>query len=143
MSLGLNIIVGAGEASELTRCLSSVQGDLFDEIVVTLTSDDEAVTEVKSVLRQQGLSPADTYLRVGVKGGGCGGPVYALGLTAEKTEHDDVFECDGIRVVCDPKSHLSLNGTVIGFQDGLMGRGFTFKNPNATHTCGCASGSST
>lgn len=35
--LGLNIIVGAGESKELERCLKSVQGDLFDEIVVTVT----------------------------------------------------------------------------------------------------------
>jgi len=44
--LGLNIIVGPGEAEELERCLKSCQGELFDEIVVTNTSKDEKVQEV-------------------------------------------------------------------------------------------------
>ena len=42
-----------------------------------------------------------------------------------------------VRVVCDPKSYLYLNGTEVDFKDELMGRGFVFNNPNATATCGC------
>ena len=42
-----------------------------------------------------------------------------------------------LRVVCDPKSYLYLNGTEVDFKDELMGRGFVFNNPNATNTCGC------
>jgi len=44
-----------------------------------------------------------------------------------------------LRVICDPKSYLYLNGTAIDFKDELMGRGFVFNNPNATNTCGCGS----
>lgn len=44
-----------------------------------------------------------------------------------------------IRVVCDPKSYLYLNGTTIDFKDEIMGRGFVFNNPNATSSCGCGS----
>ena len=44
-----------------------------------------------------------------------------------------------LRVICDPKSYLYLNGTSIDFKDELMGRGFVFNNPNATTTCGCGS----
>ncbi len=44
-----------------------------------------------------------------------------------------------LRIICDPKSYLYLNGTVIDFKDELMGRGFVFNNPNATSTCGCGS----
>lgn len=44
-----------------------------------------------------------------------------------------------VRVVCDPKSYLYLNGTTIDFKDEIMGRGFVFENPNATSTCGCGS----
>ncbi|MHC4413880.1 MAG: HesB/IscA family protein [Planctomycetota bacterium] len=44
-----------------------------------------------------------------------------------------------VRVICDPKSYLYLNGTVIDFKDEIMGRGFVFNNPNATSTCGCGS----
>ena len=44
--LGLNIIVGPGEHQELERCLQSCQGPLFDEVVVTVTSEDEKVKAV-------------------------------------------------------------------------------------------------
>ena len=44
-----------------------------------------------------------------------------------------------VKVVCDPKSYLYLNGTEIDFKDEIMGRGFVFNNPNATNTCGCGS----
>ncbi len=44
-----------------------------------------------------------------------------------------------VRVVCDPKSYLYLNGTTIDFKDEIMGRGFVFSNPNASTTCGCGS----
>ena len=44
-----------------------------------------------------------------------------------------------VRVICDPKSYLYLNGTVIDFKDEIMGRGFVFNNPNATSSCGCGS----
>ena len=44
-----------------------------------------------------------------------------------------------LRVVCDPKSYLYLNGTKVDFKESIMGRGFVFDNPNATTTCGCGS----
>ena len=46
-TLGLNIIVGAGEAFELSRCLRSVVlQDLFEEIVICLTTKDPDVEKV-------------------------------------------------------------------------------------------------
>ena len=44
-----------------------------------------------------------------------------------------------LRVICDPKSHLYLDGTTIDFKDEIMGRGFVFNNPNATTPCSCGS----
>jgi iron-sulfur cluster assembly protein len=44
-----------------------------------------------------------------------------------------------VKVICDPKSYLYLNGTTIDFKDEIMGRGFVFNNPNATSSCGCGS----
>jgi len=45
--LGLNIIVGAGEAFELNRCLESVCIDgLFDEVVIVTTSNDADIVSV-------------------------------------------------------------------------------------------------
>ena len=97
---------------------------------------ERAVREVKRILSEQNLS-GQTALRVGVKGGGCSGFSYTLGFDDRIGPTDQITEIQGVRVVCDPKSFLYLNGTQIDFEDNLMGRGFKFGNPNASKTCGC------
>ena len=102
--------------------------------MISLT--ERAAHEVKRIVTEQKL-PEATALRVGVKGGGCSGFSYTLGFDDQITETDQVLDVDGVKVVCDPKSFLYLNGTQIDFEDNLMGRGFKFGNPNAAKTCGC------
>ena len=97
---------------------------------------ERALSEVKRIIDEQSLGEA-TALRVGVKGGGCSGFSYTLGFDDKVGETDQVQETEGVKVVCDPKSFLYLNGTQIDFEDNLMGRGFKFGNPNASKTCGC------
>ena len=97
---------------------------------------EKAADEVRRILTDQNL-PDVTALRVGVKGGGCSGFSYTLGFDDQINEIDQVTECEGVRVVCDPKSFLYLSGTYVDFEDNLMGRGFKFVNPNANKTCGC------
>ncbi|MHB1766882.1 MAG: iron-sulfur cluster insertion protein ErpA [Phycisphaerae bacterium] len=97
-----------------------------------------AAKEIKNIIKDQGLSE-QAALRVGVKGGGCSGFSYVLDLTEDAVETDEIMESHGIKVLADRKSYLYLNGTEIDFKDEVMGRGFVFKNPNATHTCGCGS----
>ena len=101
-----------------------------------ITITERAVQEVRRIIAEQKL-PDQTALRVGVKGGGCSGFSYTLGFDDQISEVDQVSEVDGVRVVCDPKSFLYLNGTEIDFEDNLMGRGFKFGNPNAAKSCGC------
>jgi iron-sulfur cluster assembly protein len=98
-----------------------------------------AAREIKTIIDQQELDKQAVRLRVGVKGGGCSGFSYILDLTEQQRDNDEMFEEQGIHVVCDPKSYLYLNGTSIDFKDEIMGRGFVFNNPNATSTCGCGS----
>ncbi len=105
-------------------------------MAVTLT--ERAAKEVKNILKEQNL-PEETMLRVGVKGGGCSGFSYALDLTDARGTHDEEFDSFGVKIVCDPKSYLYLNGTTVDFKDEVMGRGFVFNNPNATSSCGCGS----
>ena len=97
---------------------------------------ERAAQEVRRIISEQKL-PDSTALRVGVKGGGCSGFSYTLGFDDQVSETDQVQEIEGIRIVCDPKSFLYLNGTQVDFEDNLMGRGFKFGNPNASKTCGC------
>jgi len=113
---------------------------------MSLELTEKAAKEVSKIIdeqyesaRKNGEEPKKLYLRVGVKGGGCSGFSYSLDLTETKREEDEAWEQHGVEVICDSKSHLYLNGTTVDFKDEMMGRGFVFKNPNATSTCGCGS----
>jgi iron-sulfur cluster assembly protein len=101
---------------------------------------ENAAKEIKKIIVEQGLPADQTRLRVGVKGGGCSGFSYMLDLTEEpKGEMDEEIEMHGVKILCDQKSLLYLEGAEVDFRDEIMGRGFVFKNPNATSSCGCGS----
>lgn len=97
-----------------------------------------AIREVQHIMKNQELDAEKHFLRVGVKGGGCSGYTYTLDITEVKADSDETWGYDNITVVCDPRSHLYLDGTEVDFKDELMGRGFVFNNPNHA-TCGCGS----
>ncbi len=80
---------------------------------------------------------ADSFIRVGVQGGGCSGLMYDLKFDTDLGEGDQVFEHNGVKVVVDKKSFLYLVGTELDYTGGLNGKGFVFINPNANRTCGC------
>lgn len=102
--------------------------------MITLTPT--AVSEVKRLLTQE--NKPGLALRLGVKGGGCSGFSYFMGLEEETPKpYDQVMEQDGVKVLIDAKSHLLLDGTTIEFKTGMMGGGFEFQNPQAKKSCGC------
>lgn len=99
-----------------------------------------AASEIKKIITEQNLPADNTRLRVGVRGGGCSGFSYLLDLVEDPAgENDEELESQGVKILIDNKSALYLEGTEIDFRDEIMGRGFVFKNPNATSTCGCGS----
>ena len=100
---------------------------------------ERAAQEVKTILEQNSLPADNSYLRLGVKGGGCSGFSYALDLTENKNDNDEEWEAHGVKVICDPQSYVYLKGVSVDFKDEVMGRGFVFTNPNATGSCGCGS----
>ena len=120
-----------------------------------VTVTETAAREIASIIKQQELDPDAISLRVGVKGGGCSGFSYLLDLTEHTKDSDEPWNYEysmngeeedqdqvkvfDLKIICDPKSYLYLNGTEIDFKDEVMGRGFVFNNPNATNTCGCGS----
>lgn len=81
--------------------------------------------------------PADSFIRVGVEGGGCSGLSYKLEFDNQMKDGDQTFEDKGIKIVVDRKSFLYLVGTELEYTGGLNGKGFVFNNPNASRTCGC------
>ncbi|RMG58765.1 MAG: iron-sulfur cluster assembly accessory protein [Bacteroidetes bacterium] len=94
-----------------------------------------AITELKAI-RDQDQVPADHYLRVGVKGGGCSGLSYVLDFD-RKQDFDELYEIDGLAVIMDKRHSLYVAGMEVDYQSGLNDRGFIFNNPNASSTCGC------
>jgi iron-sulfur cluster assembly accessory protein len=82
----------------------------------------------------------DSYLRVGVKGGGCSGFEYSLTIDATYDEQNDSLSRQhGVDVVVDKKSALYLDGTTLDYYTDISKRGFVFDNPNAVKSCGCGS----
>lgn len=102
-----------------------------------ITVSEKAAEQIGVLMSEEGLISTDYFLRVSVVGGGCSGLSYKMDFETETKEGDQIFEHNGVKVVCDMKSFLYLCGTELDFSDGLNGKGFNFINPNATRTCGC------
>ncbi len=95
-----------------------------------------AANEIRNLMAQEGLNEG-AFLRIGVKEGGCSGLSYIMHFDTKVGENDQVFECEGIKILCDSESYFSLTGIELDYQGGLGGQGFMFKNPNARMSCGC------
>jgi len=100
-----------------------------------LQFSERAVHEIKRLMNEPGFVK-NNFLRIGVKGGGCSGLSYILGFD-EKKETDELFESNGLSFIMNPSHGIYLSGMQIDWEDGLNARGFSFKNPNASKTCGC------
>jgi iron-sulfur cluster assembly protein/iron-sulfur cluster insertion protein len=100
--------------------------------MITLTS--RAAEKVRSM--QAELNAPDKRLRLFVENGGCSGMQYGMSFDEQKAG-DTVVESEDVAVLIDEKSATYLKGLNVDFDDGLQGRGFEIKNPNAKSTCGC------
>lgn len=98
---------------------------------------EKAKTKIIQLMEEDGFNLSSSFVRVGVKSGGCSGLSYDLKFDDLKQEGDKVFEDNGVKVVVDKKSFLYLVGTTLEYSGGLNGTGFVFNNPNANRTCGC------
>jgi len=94
-----------------------------------------AINEVKRLMTEPSFEKGK-ILRVGVKGGGCSGMTYVLDFDRRR-ENDALYKKDGVDFIIDNSQSIYLFGMEIEWEGGLNSRGFTFKNPNASSTCGC------
>ena len=96
-----------------------------------------ALKHIVMLREQQGNQ--DLCLRVGVRQGGCSGMSYMMDFDNINNVRDDdeVFDYEGFKIICDPKSLLYLYGLVLDYSNAMIGGGFQFTNPNAAQTCGC------
>lgn len=85
---------------------------------------------------QADLNAPTKRLRVFVESGGCSGFQYGMSFDEAKAD-DNELESEGVQFLMDPASLAYLDGANIDFDDGLHGKGFEIKNPNAQSTCGC------
>ena len=97
--------------------------------------DASAVGQIQRLVAKDGRP--DVFLRVGVKGGGCSGFEYVLRLDVRPTPYDMEIELGGVKVVCDSKSAVYLQGSTLVYTGNLIGGGFKVENPNAARSCGC------
>jgi iron-sulfur cluster assembly protein len=109
-------------------------------MAITLT--ERAAARIKEVFKKNQM-PEGSCLRVGVKGGGCSGFSYTLDVTDKPAADDEVFESNAVRIVCDPKSCLFIDGSELDYSDDLLKGGFLFNNPNAKRKCNCGASFST
>lgn len=107
----------------------------MESTTVPVSFTDGAIKQINKLMAEDGFDNRQ-LLRVGVKGGGCSGMSYILGFD-HKLENDKQFEVAGISCIMDKAHEMYLFGMQVDWQDGLNNRGFTFKNPNASTTCGC------
>ena len=109
----------------------------------TMTMTQPLVTVTPAALEQirfriKKMGNPNLALRVGVKGGGCSGLSYVMGLEETPTERDQVFEIDGLRVFVDRKSAQFLDGLILDYTvKNLLEGGWKWTNPNAARSCGC------
>jgi iron-sulfur cluster assembly protein len=106
---------------------------ILEDEMVTVT--EMAARKIKDLMVREGRSD-DHGLRLKVIGGGCSGLQYQLDFDEAAGEDDSTIEAFGVRVFVDMKSALYLTGTELDYDDGLMGTGFRFNNPNAKNQCG-------
>ena len=111
-----------------------MQGSMLYNDSMTITVDASAVKRIQELRNQQ--DKAALMLRVTVEGGGCSGFQYKMELTEGVTDKDQVFEST---VVSDDISLGFLDGSIISFEEALIGSEFKLNNPNAVQGCGCGS----
>ncbi|MEH7351619.1 HesB/IscA family protein [Gottfriedia acidiceleris] len=102
-----------------------------------ITVTEQAGLKIKEMIENE--EDQNTFVRLGVKGGGCSGLSYGLGFDPQKNDDDIELEYYGIKFLIDNESAPILKGVVIDFKESLLGGGFTIDNPNAIASCGCGS----
>ncbi len=88
----------------------------------------KALVEVKHIMANKNI-PEGYGLRVGVKGGGCGGVSYVLGFDKPK-ENDLQYEISGVPILVEKRHTMYLLGLQVDFYEGADARGFLFTNPS-------------
>ena len=117
---------------KVISCLNSYDLDSvnLDKIV--------SQSAVKKLIELKAAEPGEnSFLRMGVKPGGCSGLSYEMFFDTERSESDIFESYEGVEIGLDSQSLQHIKGSTLDYKEGLMETGFSIDNPNATRTCGC------
>jgi iron-sulfur cluster assembly protein len=93
-----------------------------------VTISAKAAEEIRKIMQTKNI-PADYSLRVGIRGGGCGGVALMIGFDKKK-ETDLAYSVEGISVLVEKKHTMYIIGKEVDFYEGADARGFMFVDPN-------------
>ena len=108
------------------------EAECKDTFMIRLT--ERAAKRVLELVRK--VDDPEKRLRMSVEKGGCSGLEYAMSFDL-KEEGDVEIESLGIPILVASDCLDYLKGSEVDFDDGLNGKGFEVRNPNAETTCGC------
>jgi len=83
-----------------------------------------AAEEVLKIMQTKNI-PSDYGLRVGIRGGGCGGVSLIIGFDKQKST-DLAYQDEGIDILIDKKHTMYLIGKQVDFYEGADAKGFMF-----------------
>ena len=101
----------------------------------TVLATESAVNKLIILKAEQ--ESQESFLRVGVKPGGCSGYSYEMFFDTDKFDGDVIEEYGGVNIVVDGQSLEHIKGATLDYKEGLMETGFSIENPNVSRTCGC------
>ena len=97
---------------------------MFDTIKpIGLTA--RAAEEVRKIMLTKNI-PSEYGLRVGIRGGGCGGVALIIGFDKQKGT-DISYQYEGIDMLIDKKHTMYVIGKQVDFYEGADAKGFMFK----------------
>jgi iron-sulfur cluster assembly protein len=97
--------------------------------VIPVTISEKAAVEIRKIMQTKNI-PEGYSLRVGIKGGGCGGVSLLIGFDKQKAT-DLAYTIAGIPVLVDKKHTMYIIGKEVDFYDGADARGFMFVDSSA------------
>lgn len=89
-----------------------------------------AAEEVRKIMQSKNI-PEGYGLRIGVKGGGCGGVSLVIGFDKPKST-DLHYKIEGIEILIDKKHTMFVIGKEVDFYEGSDARGFMFVDKGVT-----------
>jgi iron-sulfur cluster assembly accessory protein len=126
-----------GSGLDFRACSSNMRGMTQAEIQTGIQAPFTVTPRAAKRIQAITANVPGAALRVAVNGGGCSGFQYEFAIAKDRAEDDAIFEQDGATVLVDSISMGFVAGSVLDFEDNLIGQSFKVQNPQAKSSCGC------